>query len=197
MFFQTLPFDLKLFLLINQQLRCSLFDFIMPILSSTLALFLVMGIAALVLAIRSGKHHLIYFLVILAAMGISDFGTGVVKDEVKRVRPLNAVPGTHQYAHGFWQQVPYDFVQTKKAGTSHPSAHSSTTMAIAILAMLFWPALKKWPLILPLLVGYSRVYVGKHYPVDVMAGWLFGAIVALVVWMMWKYGFSRFLPDKN
>ena len=197
MFFLTHSLDLKLYLLVNQTLRCDLFDVIMPILSSTTALFAVIAAAAVAALIIGGKQQLIYFVILLAAMGLSDFGTGIVKKEVKRVRPLNAVAGTYQYAHGFWQQVPTDFVQTKEVGTSYPSAHASTTMAIAILAFLFWPRLKKWPLILPLLVGYSRLYVGKHYPTDVLAGWLFGAVVAIAVWMIWKYGLSRYLPEKN
>lgn len=197
MFFLTPAFDLELFVLINQHLRCGLFNLIMPIISSTTILFAAMGVAAIAAVLLRGKRQLIYMLILVAAMGLSDFTTGVVKDQVQRVRPLNAVAGTHQYAHGFWQQVPHDFVQTKETGTSYPSAHSSTTMAVAVLSMLLWPGLKKWPLLLPLFVGYSRVYVGKHYPTDVLAGWLFGLGVAIVIWMVWRHGVSRLLPGDD
>lgn len=195
MFLQTPTLDLNIYLYLNQTLRCDFFDFVMPILSSTTALFVCIAAAAAFAVIKKGKRQLFYFLVLLAAMGISDFSTSLVKDEVKRVRPLNAVAGTYQHAHGFWQRVPLDFVQTKEAGTSFPSAHSSTTMAIAILAMLMWPALKKWPLLLPFLVGYSRIYVGKHYPLDVLGGWIFGVGVAYAVWMIWKHAVSHRLPE--
>lgn len=196
MFFQTLPLDLKLFLLINQQLRCWLFDVLMPVFSSTAALLVIAAIFLTVAVYKSGRKHIVLFLVLAAGMGITDFTTGLIKDQVGRVRPLNAVAETYHMDKGEWLQRSADFVQTKEHGSSYPSAHSSNTMCLAILAMLLWPALKKWPLIIPLVAGYSRVYLGKHYPTDVLAGWLFGVITALTVWVIWKYGVSRLLEKK-
>lgn len=193
MFFLTPALDLKLFILANQQWRNPLFDFIMPILSSMTALMVAMGIIALFALWKGGKRQLLLFLVLLVGMGVSDFSTSLIKKQIKRVRPLNAVAETYHQANGYWEQRPADFVQTKTAGTSYPSGHSANTMCLAVLAIFLWPALKKWPLVLPLLVGYSRLYLGKHYPTDVLFGWLFGFIVAYTVWLIWKYGISRFL----
>lgn len=197
MFFLTPALDLTVFQLVNQEWRCDLFDFIMPLLSSMSLLFVVLaGLAALAVA-RLGKRQIILFLVLLAGMGLSDMTTKMIKSEIGRVRPLNAIAETHHQAHGTWEQRPADFVRTKESGTSYPSAHSSNTMTLAVLAILLWPGLKKWPLLLPLLVGYSRLYLGKHYPTDVLAGWALGLIVGYAVWLVWRYGISRWLPARD
>ena len=197
MFFLTPALDLKLFLLINQQWRCGLFDAVMPLLSSKTALFAVLALALAFALVRSGRRQALLFAILLLGMGLSDATTGVIKDQVGRVRPLNAVAGTYHQAHGPWEQRPADFVQTKEKGDSYPSAHASNSMCLAVLALLLWPGLKKWPLLLPLLVGYSRVYLGKHYPTDVLAGWLLGLVVGYVVWLLWEYGLSRYFPEKD
>jgi len=192
--FLTPAIDLKLLLFINQQWRFDLFDFVMPILSSRIALLAILAVA-LVYAIRKGgKRQIIFFLILFVGMGLSDFTTNVVKKQVQRVRPLNEIAGTYHTEHGPWQRRSADFVRTKEHGTSFPSAHCANTMCLAVLAILFWPALKKWPLLLPLLVGYSRVYLGKHYPIDVLGGWLFGLVIAGIVWVVWNRFGKRFMP---
>jgi len=193
MFFKTPALDASLQELINQQLRSSVLDFLMPVFSNHALFYILLIPLALWIWKRYGTRNLWFIAILLLSVGLTDFGTNMVKKSIHRVRPLNAISGTYFMEDGEWERRPANFEQTKENGTSYPSAHSANTMCLAVLSLLFWPALKKWPLLLPLFVGYSRIYMGKHYPTDVLGGWLFGGVIAVAVWLVCY----RLLPKRK
>ena len=115
-------------------------------------------------------------MVLLTALAILcvDQFCNLIKNSVCRLRPCNdpeiVKKGLHMLA-GASASHPYGFF----------SAHAANAMAFAVASAKF---LKRGTLPLCLwavLVGISRVFVGKHFLGDVLAGFLVGAIIALII----------------
>ena len=68
--------------------------------------------------------------------------------------------------------------------SSFPSGHTSTSFACAYVISRLAPRLTIPVFVLAALIGFSRVYVGVHYPLDVIAGAIFGLIVARALLML-------------
>jgi undecaprenyl-diphosphatase len=65
------------------------------------------------------------------------------------------------------------------------SSHAANFFAIAAIVSTLFSERKYLPYILyswATLVAYSRIYVGKHYPLDVLGGALLGILIAKIVW---------------
>jgi undecaprenyl-diphosphatase len=66
------------------------------------------------------------------------------------------------------------------------SAHAANMMAVAVAFLFYnWRLGTAW-LVVALATGYSRVYVGVHYPYQVLFGWALGALVAFVAVKTWE-----------
>jgi undecaprenyl-diphosphatase len=120
----------------------------------------------------------------LLAVGAAAALTSVFKGLCDRVRPALADPGIEA------------LVPTPDSA-SFPSGHAATAFAAAIAVAAFYPRLR-WPLLgLAALVGLSRIYLGVHYVLDVLAGAALGiALGLLVVWatrrlLAWPGRFGR------
>ncbi|MBA3947594.1 MAG: phosphatase PAP2 family protein [Herpetosiphonaceae bacterium] len=102
----------------------------------------------------------------VAAVGGAELLNLVLKEFFRRLRPdLWASPG-------------------RPNSYSFPSGHAMASMAlVAALSVLLWPSRWRWPTLVlgavfVLLVGLSRIYLGVHFPSDVIAGW-----AASLVWV--------------
>ena len=90
--------------------------------------------------------------------------------------------------NGFARIRPYEtltdllFLIEKQSDFSFPSGHSASSFASAVVLFKQLPKRYGIPiLILAVLIAFSRIYMGVHYPTDILAGILIGSIVALLI----------------
>ncbi len=98
-----------------------------------------------------------------------------LKSTIKRDRPFKTYPDIIKHTHG--------------GSYSMPSGHTSICFATATSVSLIYP---KWYVIAPMytwatLVGYSRMYLGVHYPSDIVAGVIVGSGSAIGTHYLFKY----------
>jgi len=73
---------------------------------------------------------------------------------------------------------PDPLVQVPDSG-SFPSGHAATSFAGATILSFAFPRFAPFLFVLAAAVAWSRVYVGVHYPLDILGGALLGVLVAL------------------
>jgi undecaprenyl-diphosphatase len=92
----------------------------------------------------------------------------VIKPWVGRIRPCFVVEGVR-------------LLIRQSRSFSFPSSHASNMAAMAVLFSVKYPRYKIAFIALAALVAYSRIYVGVHYPADILGGALLGTFCAAIV----------------
>lgn len=185
---QLINWDVSVFNLINQQWVNPIFDAVLPIARdkyfwAPLYLFLV------VFFIHNFKWKGLWVvLFVLATFAISDsLSSHIIKPWIGRLRPCNDP--------ALFDQV--RLLVGCGSGFSFTSSHATNHFAISFffISLLYYRF--KW--IIPVgifwagMVSYAQIYVGVHYPVDILCGTLLGSVIGL--WMGTLARFQTKIPE--
>ncbi len=184
---QLLEYDTELFLFLNN-LGSPTWDNLWLIITHKLTFIPLYAILLFLLYRKYGLKSLFIFIAIVALLiTFTDQITNVFKRGFARPRPCgeDALIGQMRMVAAYCGK--YGFF----------SGHSSNSMAAAVFAglmlkpyyknlifvLLFWSAI----------VAYSRIYVGVHYPLDIVCGLTFGALSGFLFYKLSKYLIKKFV----
>ena len=185
-----LEYDHKLFLLLNN-LGNESFDWFWMLMTNKLFNFFIYSIALIYLLKKTDIKSLISMIMTLSLflsilILISDQTSNLFKNFFERLRPchdeqiINSMRLVKNSCGGL-----YSFF----------SAHASNSFALAsFFFFVYYKILQRKIIlffVLASLVSYSRVYIGVHYPLDIITGSVFGFVSGFILFKFWIFSLKR------
>ncbi len=166
--------DQRLFLFINHLPRNGLTDLFAKCLSGVGTAGIIWFLLAGILFLKEEKKSHWFFLPVMLAGGISwVLVEQIIKPLVGRLRPTAEMGAI--------------IVGNRNNDYSFPSGHATIAWAMAVVLSNKEPKLRWAFYILAFFISLSRIYLGKHYPGDVLAGGLLGWSIGKVSLLLDEY----------
>jgi undecaprenyl-diphosphatase len=169
--------DRAAFFVLNGKLTSPAMDAVMPFLTKQEHWYPVLIGLWVAMLIWGGRRGRIAAALLVVAVAASDqISCAVLKPLVGRLRPCAALPASEVRL----------LVGASKA-FSFPSAHAANSFAMASVVSWGVPRASVFAFAAAAIVAYSRVYVGLHYPLDVVGGAVLGLLIG---WILTSIGSS-------
>lgn len=176
--------DLSIFYFFNHTLSSGVLDKFFSIITNVNNWYIAYIILLCISIFKGGSKGKIAALGVIILILVSDqTGYHILKEMVKRIRPCNALTDA--------------IIPLGCTGSySFPSNHALNNFAAATFYYRLYPNLKWILFTVASLVSISRVYLGLHYPSDILGGALLGIIFGyifsmLVLWLDTKFTFHK------
>lgn len=167
--------DSTAFRIINDGMANPVFDVVMPIVTEVKYFYVPYILLFAFLIWKGGTRGRWCALLLALTVLVADpLSSRVIKEEVMRIRPCSALTDVRLL-------VPCG------AGKSFPSSHAVNNFAAAVIIGYFFRRTLPYALTITAVIAFSRVYVGVHYPGDVLGGAVIGAALAGLVLAVWYW----------
>jgi undecaprenyl-diphosphatase len=160
--------DRAAFVFVNSTVRNAIFDRLMPFVTDKWHFIVPLAFIALYLVIKGGRQGGLIVLSAVVLVVCADAGSTALRAQFQRVRPCQALQGVR-------------LLVGCSDSFSFPSTHATNAFALAAFFAVYYRKLAIPLLVIAALVAYSRIYVGVHYPADVLAGAGLGVTFGLTV----------------
>ena len=175
--------DERLFLFLNG-LHCSCLDGFMWKMSTKSIWIPLYAVLIFCMIWKRKKYWWITILSLALMILLSDRGSDLIKDTVQRLRPTHN-PAIANLVHVLRNYRGGDF--------GFLSSHATNSFAIAVFVSLFFE--KRWLAICmiswAIIISYSRIYLGVHYPLDVLCGAILGASIGAGIFYLERFFYQK------
>lgn len=176
--------DKSVFLFFNRTVANPVTDLVMPAItgiSQTPAGITVLVLFWLLLIWKGGRTGLIVGLLLIPLVAMSDqLSSAVIKKIVERPRPCHELNGTRVVEN-------VRLLVSCGGGFSFPSSHATNWFAIATFVSHRFRRLAPALFTFAVVMGLSRIFVGVHYPSDILGGAAVGTGCAFVLIGLWRF----------
>ena len=150
------------------------FDISMPFITDEKNWRFPIALLIFTLGFKSGKKGKLCLVILIISLGLTDaISAHILKPFFERIRP------SHLNLDGI------NLLVSKGGKWSMPSNHATNIFSLATVLSYFYISFKPSLYLLAIIIAFSRVYVGVHFPGDVIVGGLIGYFIALTVLTFW------------
>lgn len=176
-------FDQQIFLFLNS-LHHPALDNLMYILTGKIIWAPLYAAILTYVAVKEKKRFFFFVIFVLLSVLLADRGSVLIKNAVERLRPCHE-PGLEGMVH---------MVKEKCGGMyGFVSSHAANAFNVAFISLLYIK--KRWYtisiVIWAIVVGYTRIYCGVHYPGDVLFGSLYGILAGWISYTLYIYFYTK------
>ena len=168
--------DHWLFHFINGTMSNSFFDWLMPIITNENNVAIPLILIWFWLLLFNGKRGKIAAVLLILTLAFTDiFAAQIIKPYFERIRPSRSMVES------------INLLVARGGKHGFVSNHAANTMSAAMVILYFYRKTGYWAIAISMIVGFSRIYVGVHYPADVLGGWFLGCFTAWLFITIWVF----------
>ena len=166
--------DMNLIKWIHQHFSNTLFDIFMPFITNKNNWILPIIGLIVVLGFFSGQRGKLALIILIISLSFTDaICAQILKPFFERIRP----------SHLNLEEV--NLLISKGGKWSMPSNHAANIFSLAMVLSYFYKKYKPLLFLIAILISFSRVYVGVHFPGDIIAGGCIGFFISSSLIILW------------